>query len=89
MDDGSLHVTHSTAGQFRSVDAVIVKRRAPSYHVLVSVGPVFLLGLVLALEPLVRDCVPVYGCVVHHARSLPCHDDGRVVLGIGLNIFRL
>lgn len=59
------------------------------YHILVSIRPVLLFALVLALESLVGDCVPVDGCVVNHAGTLPCHDDGCVVLGISLNIFWL
>ena len=60
-----------------------------SYHVLVPVCPILLLGLVLALQPLVGDGVPVDGGVVNHAGALPRHHDGRVVLGIGLNVFWL
>lgn len=62
---------------------------AVSYHVLVPVGPVLLLAGLSALQPLVGDGVPVDGGVVDHARTLPRHHDGRVVLGVGLNVLRL
>lgn len=60
-----------------------------SYHILVPVCPVLLLFLVLALQPLVHNCVPVDGCVINHSRTLPCHHDGRVILGISLNVLWL
>ena len=59
------------------------------YHILVPVCPVLLLVLVSALQPLVRDGVPVDGRVVNHAGALPRHHDGGVVLSIGLNVLRL
>lgn len=60
-----------------------------SYHVLVSICPVLLLALVTALQPLVGDGVPVDGRVVNHTWTLPHHHDGRIVLGVSLNILWL
>lgn len=60
-----------------------------SYHILVPVCPVLLLARVSALQPLVGDGVPVDGCVVNRAGTLPRHHDGRVVLGVSLDVLWL
>lgn len=60
-----------------------------SHHVLVPVGPVLVLDLLPALQPLIGDSVPVDGGVVHHPGTLPRHHDGGVVLGVGLDVLRL
>lgn len=60
-----------------------------SYHVLIPVRPVLAPDLVSALQPLIGDGVPVDGGVVNCPGALPRHHNGCVILGIGLNIFRL